>query len=110
MVTPSSTTILPIQFAVIAFLLQKQQQGIALPKHLPLPLRSLLPVKPTETSHTTWELTDKKLLELQDLWNSSCNKNNQITFKTAKSIIQTTCKNPATTRQMYLVLSPLSNL
>lgn len=101
MVLGSEETVLPIQFAVIAFLLQKHQQGVSLPKHLPLPLRSLLPARPVESSKNVWEIPDKKLVELKELWSSSCNKHNQMTHRTAKGLILSICKHQPTCRQMY---------
>ena len=100
MVMDSTEQVTPIQFAVIAFILQKQQQGVVLPRRLPLPLRSLLPARQVDVSRNIWELSEKKLNELQELWSSSCNKKNQITLRTAKSIISSICKNPSVCRQM----------
>lgn len=102
MVLHDSETVLPIQFAVIAFLLQKQQQGIPLPKHLPLPLKSLLPVRQPEPPRNVWCLTEKKIIELKEMWGNECDKNGRMTVKTAKGIINSTCKSQPITRQMYV--------
>ena len=39
-----------LEFAVVVFMLKKIQQGAAVPKHLPLPLRSLLPRRTVDGS------------------------------------------------------------
>ena len=61
LVCPGLTSVTFPYFAVIAFILQKVQQGIAIPKRIPSPLKAILPPAPTRSM---WDLNEKKVDEL----------------------------------------------
>lgn len=92
-----------LEFAVVVFMLKKIQQGAAVPKHLPLPLRSLLPRR-TVTAlpvRRVWEITAKKEKELEAVWTRVSKGKETVAAKIARSELGQVCKNPATCRQMW---------
>lgn len=85
------------EFAVVAFLLQRYQQGVKLPRHLPLPLRSLLPV--TSSTQNLWQLTEKKKKELHEQWEKETQQN-EMTQQRLKNAINEVAHNMTVTKQM----------
>ena len=96
-------TLSRLEFAVVVFVLKKIQQGAAVPKHLPLPLRSLLPRRAVTAPpvRRVWEITEKKEKELTALWERACKGKETVSVKTARTELGQICKNPATCRQMW---------
>ena len=93
----SANTLSPREFAVLAFLLQKVQQGVALPRHLPLPLRSLLPA-PQPVS--VWAMTPKALTEVQASWSHAAKGASQVSVEVLRRALSGVVKNKASVRQM----------
>ena len=85
-------------FAVSMFILQKFQQGIPLPKRIPHPLKALLPPAPLRS---VWDLNEKKIAELETLWNQVSEGRSTIPAKTGREAIQKVCKKATVMRQMY---------
>ena len=92
-----------LEFAVVVFMLKKIQQGAAVPKHLPLPLRSLLPRRTVTAPpvRRVWEITAKKEKELEAVWTRVSKGKETVAAKTARAELGQVCKNPATCRQMW---------
>lgn len=98
----AATTLSRAEFAVVMFMLKKIQQGAAVPKHLPLPLRSVLPQHVTlPPVRRVWEMTKKKEEELVELWTGVSKGKEAVSAKTARAELAKVCKNPATCRQMW---------
>ena len=96
-------TLSRLEFAVVVFMLKKIQQGAAVPKHLPLPLRSLLPRRTVTAPpvRRVWEITAKKEKELEAVWTRVSKGKETVAAKTARAELGQVCKNPATCRQMW---------
>lgn len=94
----SSNALSPREFAVLAFLLQKVQQGVSLPRHLPLPLRSLLPA-PQPVS--VWTMTPKALTEAQASWSRAAKGASEVSVEVLRRTLTGVVKNKATVRQMW---------
>ena len=102
MVTEEST-FTANQFAVLAFLLQRYQQGTTLPRHLPMPLRSLLPPR---GPRSLWTMTPGKEHELGELWQTVMEKQGKekqekMMLSVLKTEMTNLTKNASTTRKMY---------
>lgn len=97
LVCPGMTSISFPFFAVSTFILQKFQQGIPLPKRIPHPLKALLPAAP---ARSVWELSEKKIDELESIWSSLSAGKSTIPAKTGREAIQKVCKKAAVARQM----------
>ena len=91
-----SPVLTPKEFAVVAFLLQRYQQGVSLPRHLPLPLRSLLPVSSTPN---LWQLSEKKKKELHEQWEKET-RHGEMTQQQLKNAVNEVAHNMNVTKQM----------
>lgn len=98
LVCPGLTSVTFPYFAVIAFILQKVQQGIAIPKRIPSPLKAILPPAPTRSM---WDLNEKKVDELTKVWEATCKGKSVIPTKEGKAAIQKVCKKVPIANQMY---------
>ena len=85
-------------FAVIAFILQKVQQGIAIPKRIPSPLKAILPPAP---ARSIWDLNEKKIDELTKVWEVTCKGKSVIPTKEGKAAMQKICKKTPIVNKMY---------
>ena len=99
------------QFAVLAFLLQRYQQGSPLPRHLPMALRSVLPPR---GPRSTWSMSSAKEEELRELWREVIKKekgkkgtknddddDGVVSVNGLKNQVMMITKNASTTRKMY---------